>query len=118
MFLEKLLIVGQSFSVCLQVSVTSNNSFCLLSVKMVKIKEKQETGGNTLRLKQMLVQFDDCLDTFAYGQLIARDKRRFQTECSFDYVASMWIKCFYKLTFQPFRSHNKQFHKLKSRKNW
>ena len=42
MFLEKLLIVGQSFSVRLQVSVTSNNSFCLLSVKRWRSKRSKK----------------------------------------------------------------------------
>lgn len=42
MFLEKLLIVGQSFSVCLRVSVTSNNSFYLLSVKRWRSKRSKK----------------------------------------------------------------------------
>lgn len=45
MILEKLLIVGQSFSVCLQVSVTSNNSFCLLSVKRWRSKRSKKQAA-------------------------------------------------------------------------
>lgn len=45
MFLEKLLIVGQSISVCLQLSVTSNDSFCLLSVKRRRSKRRKKQAA-------------------------------------------------------------------------
>lgn len=118
MILEKLLIVGQSFSVCLQVSVTSNNSFCLLSVKRWRSKRSKKQAATRCDWNKCLYSLTTVSTHLRVDNLLLGTNVAFRLNVPLIMLLQCGQNVSTSWRFSRPEVTIKQFHKLKSRKNW